>query len=187
MILMDTALPGMDGYETTTSIRRLFPDVALPIIMLTASSDVEITTFQRAVEAGANDMVTQPITKHNLMARIGCQLKTLHFWRGQLESRQNELLLKEILPKNIINKLKHGHTDCIYEELEQVSVIFTDIESFDSLSASHPTEEIIHMLDSLFREFDKLTDKYGLYKVETIGEKALTCRQPCRVLTVSRI
>ena len=173
LILMDTTLPGMDGYETTTAIRSLFPDVALPIIMLTASSDVEITTFQRAVEAGANDMVTQPITKHNLMARIGCQLKTLHFWRGQLESRQNEFLLNEILPKNIITKLQQGHTGCIYDELEEVSVIFTDIVSFTNLSAAHPTEEIIHMLDSLFTEFDKLTDKHGLYKVETIGENTL--------------
>ena len=178
LILMDTTLPGMDGYETTTAIRSLFPDVALPIIMLTASSDVEITTFQRAVEAGANDMVTQPITKHNLMARIGCQLKTLHFWRGQLESRQNEFLLNEILPKNIITKLQQGHTGCIYDELEEVSVIFTDIVSFTNLSASHPTEEIIHMLDSLFTEFDKLTDKHGLYKVETIGENTLLADNP---------
>ena len=178
LILMDTALPdnNMDGYETTKKIRSLFPDVALPIIMLTASSDLEITTFQRAVEAGADDLVTQPITKHNLMARIGCQLKSLHFWRGQLESRQSEFLLNEILPKNIITKLKQGHTGCIYDELEEVSVIFTDIVSFTSLSASHPTEEIIHMLDLLFTEFDKLTDKHGLYKVETIGEKALPDR-----------
>ena len=174
LILMDTAQPGtMDGYETTEEIRTLFPDVALPIIMLTASSDLEITTFQRAVEAGANDLVTQPLTKHNLMARIGCQLKSLHFWRGQLESRQNEYLLNQILPKNIISKLKQGHTGCIYDELEEVSVIFTDIVSFTTLSASHPTEDIIHMLDSIFTEFDKLTDKHGLYKVETIGEKTL--------------
>ena len=171
LILMDTVLPGMDGYETTKEIRSLFHDVALPIIMLTASSDLEITTFQNAVEAGANDLVTKPFNKHNLVARIGCQLKTLHFWRGQLESRQSEFLLSEILPKNIINKLKQGHTGCIYDELEEVSIIFTDIVSFTSLSASHPTQEIIHMLDSLFTEFDKLTDKYGLYKVETIGEK----------------
>ena len=180
LILVDTALSGMDGYETTMKIRTLFPDVALPIIMLTASSDLEITTFQSAVEAGANDLVTQPITKHNLMARIGCQLKTLHFWRGQLESRRNELLLNDILPKNIITKLKQGHAGCIYDELEEVSVIFTDIVSFTSLSASHPTEEIIHMLDSLFTEFDKLTDKHGLYKVETIGEKPFSTILPCQ-------
>ena len=179
VILMDTTLMcGMDGYETTQKIRSLFPDVALPILMLSDSSDLEITTFQKALEAGANDLVTQPITKQNLMVRIGFQLKALHFWRAQLESRQIEYLLKEILPKNIITKLKHGHTGCIYEELEQVSVIFTDIVSFTSLSASHPTEEIIHMLDSLFTEFDMLTDKHGLYKVETIGEKTLADINP---------
>ena len=180
LILMDTKLRGsMDGYDATKKIRSLFPDVALPIIMLSPSSNLEISTFQSALEAGANDVVTQPITKHNLMARIGCQLKTLHFWRGQLESRQNEVLLTEMLPNNIINKLKQGHTGCIYEELEEVSVLFTDIVSFTSLSASHPTEEIIHMLDSLFTEFDKLTDKHGLYKVETIGEKTFAYRPAC--------
>jgi class 3 adenylate cyclase len=74
-----------------------------------------------------------------------------------------------MLPETVINRLKNGE-HLIYDEHKEVSIIFTDIVSFTSLSASHPTQDVIRMLDSLFTEFDKLTEKYGIYKVETIGD-----------------
>ena len=168
LILMGTELPGRDGYKTTREIRRLYPNAAIPVIMIT-SCDSE-STVQRTFEAGANDLVViKPLVKENLVARIGAQLRTLHFWRGQVESRQNELLLKEMLPGPIIKRLKDGER-LIHDKLEEVSIIFTDIVSFTTLSSSHPTQHVIQMLDTLFTEFDKLTDKYGIYKVETIGD-----------------
>ena len=168
LILMGTELLGTDGYETTREIRKLYPNAALPVIMIT-TCDSE-STVQRTFEAGANDLVvTKPLVKANLVARIGAQLRTLQFWRGQVESRQNELLLKEMLPGPIINRLKHGER-LIHDELEEVSIVFTDIVSFTTLSSSHATQHVIQMLDTLFTEFDKLTDKYGIYKVETVGD-----------------
>ena len=168
LILMGNGLPGRDGYETTREIRKLYPNAALPVIMITAC-DSE-STVQQTFEAGANDLVViKPLVKGNLVARIGAQLRTLHFWRGQLESRQNEILLKEMLPGPIIKRLKDGER-LIHDKLDEVSIIFTDIVSFTTLSSSHPTPHVIQMLDTLFSEFDKLTDKYGIYKVETIGD-----------------
>ena len=170
LILMGDDLPGTTdgGFETTREIRKLYPNAALPVIMITAC-DSE-STVQQTFEAGANDLVViKPLVKQNLVARIGAQLRTLHFWRGQLESRQNEILLKEMLPGHIINRLKDGER-LIHDKLDEVSIVFTDIVSFTSLSSSHPTQHVIQMLDKLFSEFDKLKDKYGIYKIETIGD-----------------
>ena len=168
LILMGDELPGTDGFETTREIRKLYPNAALPVIMITAC-DSE-STVQQTFEAGANDLVViKPLVKENLVARIGVQLRTLHFWRGQLASRQNEILLKEMLPVHIINRLKDGER-LIRDKLDEVSIVFTDIVSFTTLSSSYPTQHVMQMLDTLFSEFDKLTDKYGVYKIETIGD-----------------
>ena len=167
LILMAVDLPGMDGYATTKEIRNLYPNAPLPVITL--SDDESQDSVQSTFGCGANDLVVKPVSKQNLMTRIGAQLKTLHFWRGQLELTRSEHLLKEMLPEPIINRLKLGER-FISDQHEDVTIIFTDIVFFTTLSATHPTQDVIQMLNTLFSEFDKLTDKYGIYKVETIGE-----------------
>ena len=160
------------GYATTKKIRKLYPNAPLPVITL-SEDDSDEATVKSTFGCGANDLVIKPISKQNLMTRIGAQLKTLHFWRGQLELTRSEHLLKEMLPESIINRLKEGERS-ISDEHEAVTIIFTDIVSFTSLSATHPIQDVIQMLDTLFSEFDKLTDKYGIYKVETIGGKNIS-------------
>jgi DNA-binding NarL/FixJ family response regulator len=53
VIVMDCALPGMDGMDATRRIRQQYPDVA--VIMLTMHS--EDTWVRRALEAGANGYI----------------------------------------------------------------------------------------------------------------------------------
>ena len=167
LILMAVELPGIDGYATTKEIRKLYPNAPIPVITL--SGDETEESVQATFGCGANDLVVKPVSKQNLMTRIGAQLKTLHFWRGQLELTRSEHLLKEMLPESIIDRLKEGER-LISDQHEEVTIIFTDIVSFTNLSATHSTQDVIQMLDTLFSEFDNLTDKYGIYKVETIGD-----------------
>jgi two-component system KDP operon response regulator KdpE len=65
MILLDIAMPGMDGFETLRSIRA-FSDV--PIIMLTARDDV--LNKVKGLELGADDYVTKPFDHLELLARV---------------------------------------------------------------------------------------------------------------------
>ena len=167
LILMAVNLPGIDGYATTKEIRKLYPNAPIPVITL--SGDESEESVQATFGCGANDLVVKPVSKQNLMTRIGAQLKSLHFWKGQLELTRSEHLLKEMLPESIIDRLKEGER-LISDQHEEVTIIFTDIVSFTNLSATHSTQDVIRMLDTLFSEFDNLTDKYGIYKVETIGD-----------------
>ena len=188
IILMDLMMPGLNGHETTEKIRELFPTVALPIIILT--SDEREQTVVEAVRRGANDILTKSHLKGCLIARIAAQLSTLRFWRSKLEAQKNERLLEEILPVSVIQRLNEGdHEDSrlIYDEHEEVSIVFTDIVGFTDLASSVPTRDLIKMLDKLFNCFDFLCDKHGVYKVETIGDaymvvaghEALQQRRPC--------
>ena len=167
IILMDLQLPGLNGHETSEKIRQMFPTVALPIIILT--NDESEDNVAEAMSRGANDILTKPHMSGCLMARIAAQLSTLHFWRSKLAAQKSERLLQEILPASVIQRLNEGPR-LIYDEHAEVSIVFTDIVGFTDLASSVSTRELIEMLDQLFNKFDSLSDKHGVYKVETIGD-----------------
>jgi class 3 adenylate cyclase len=85
------------------------------------------------------------------------------------ESRRHEELLKQMLPESVIQRLKQGQ-HLIADEHEEVTVVFSDIVSFTDMSSKVSTWQVVSLLDELFTKLDELTDKHGVYKVETIGE-----------------
>jgi len=66
LVLLDIALPGLDGHQTLARLRALRQD--LPILMLTARDD--LTNKVSALEAGADDYLTKPFALQELVARI---------------------------------------------------------------------------------------------------------------------
>ncbi len=71
LILMDMALPVMDGYEATRKIRET--NKSLPIIGLSshAMSGDEV----KALQAGCNDYLTKPIDDQLLFEKLNEYLK----------------------------------------------------------------------------------------------------------------
>ena len=68
LIVLDIMMPQMDGYEVCQRLREN-PDTArLPVIMLTAKSQVEDKV--RGFKAGADDYVTKPVLPAELVARV---------------------------------------------------------------------------------------------------------------------
>ena len=68
LILMDVAMPTMDGYAATQQIRANEAGTRAPIIMLTAEADVEQRV--KGLRAGADDDIVKPFHPLELMARI---------------------------------------------------------------------------------------------------------------------
>ena len=66
LVIMDIALPVMDGYEASRRIRAKFP--TMPILGL--SSHAMAGDAEKAKAAGCNDYLTKPIDEDLLRARI---------------------------------------------------------------------------------------------------------------------
>jgi pilus assembly protein CpaE len=68
LILMDVAMPKIDGYAATQQIRAAEKGRRVPIIMLTSEADVEQRV--RGLRAGADDDIVKPFHPLELIARI---------------------------------------------------------------------------------------------------------------------
>ena len=84
-----------------------------------------------------------------------------------LERQLHKLLLYKIMPKDAIEKLNRGHT--VVERYNIVTIFFSDIVGFTSLAGEMTPIQVMKMLNELYLQFDRIVEKHGVYKVETIG------------------
>ena len=67
LILMDMALPLINGLSATKLIRQFDETAKIPIIAFTASGQY---LYQQAIEAGCNDMINKPLDIDKLQPMI---------------------------------------------------------------------------------------------------------------------
>ncbi|MCA9973231.1 MAG: hybrid sensor histidine kinase/response regulator [Anaerolineales bacterium] len=73
LILMDVMMPGLDGYQTCTRLKADDATRDIPIIFMTALSD--INSKIKGFSVGAVDFVTKPLQQEEVLARVSTHLK----------------------------------------------------------------------------------------------------------------
>ncbi len=66
LVLLDLYMPGMDGKDVLTRIRAVYP--TLPVIMVTASSEIEDAVA--LMQLGASDFITKPFNNERLRLSV---------------------------------------------------------------------------------------------------------------------
>ncbi len=85
LIILDIMLPGMDGLEICRQLRREDDTATTPIIMLTAKGE-EIDKVV-GLEVGADDYVTKPFGRRELLARVRALLRRADYPAANNEER----------------------------------------------------------------------------------------------------
>jgi class 3 adenylate cyclase len=85
------------------------------------------------------------------------------------EKEQSDTLLKEILPRYVIQRIRDG-ADRIAESMSEVNIIFIDIVEFTAMSRKLAPNHLIEVLGAVFRSFDELCEQHGVTKIKTIGD-----------------
>jgi signal transduction histidine kinase/DNA-binding response OmpR family regulator/CHASE3 domain sensor protein len=186
VILLDVMMPKMSGYEVCRTIREKFPLVELPILMLTAKNQPK--DIVEGFDAGANDYLTKPFSKVELLSRIKTHVllkltsenlqtanEKLQEYNATLEQKIEErtqeinTLLLNILPEEVANDLKSdGKAPVKYYAMS--SVLFTDFQGFTKHASEMDGKELVEDLNEYFAGFDEIMEQYNLEKIKTIGD-----------------
>jgi guanylate cyclase len=108
---------------------------------------------------------------------LSCLLCSYHIRRNinrnwqklSLERERSEQLLLNILPANIVQRLKTS-SNPIAEHFKQVSILFADIQNFTLLCKNLWPQQLVSLLNEVFCAFDHIVQKYGLEKIKTSGD-----------------
>jgi len=91
----------------------------------------------------------------------------------EIEKEKADKLLLNILPVRIAEELK-ATGRCQTEFYQNVSVLFTDICGFTSISEIMDPEELVSKLDEIFTHFDDICSRNKLEKIKTIGDSHMS-------------
>lgn len=170
LILLDIMMPGIDGYEVC---RRLKADARtrhIPIIFVSAMSDVGDEA--KGLELGAVDYITKPISPPIVLARVKTHLALFNQQRSlesQVEARTQEL---ERSRKELIRRLGlaaeykdnetglHVQRMAEYARLVALEMGFSPSNA-DTLAAAAPMHDIgkLGIPDSILCKPGKLTNE----------------------------
>jgi len=85
------------------------------------------------------------------------------------ERRKSDELLYNILPTDIANELKEKG-EALARRIENVSVLFTDLQGFTEASSKMTPAGVVEELNVIFKEFDQICDQMKIEKIKTIGD-----------------
>jgi signal transduction histidine kinase/class 3 adenylate cyclase/CheY-like chemotaxis protein len=139
LILLDVMMPKMTGYEVCQKLRERFSCNELPIVMLTAKN--QTSDLVVGLKVGANDYITKPINKNELLARLKTHFKLYSVYTAYDRFVPHQFL--KFLNKDSILDVSLG------DEVQKVmSILFSDIRDFTSLSELMKPEENFKFINS---------------------------------------
>lgn len=73
LILLDIMMPKMSGFQVCKKLRANAATANIPVLMVTALN--EVADIERAVEVGANDFISKPVQRMELLTRAKSMLQ----------------------------------------------------------------------------------------------------------------
>ena len=83
---------------------------------------------------------------------------------------ETDALLRNILPDQIVERLKANPGEAIADSHEEASVLFADISGFVALARRLGAAEVVRLLNRIVMAFDALAERHGVEKIKTIGD-----------------
>ena len=153
LILLDVIMPGMSGFEVCQALKDNPETRLIPIVIMTALGQVEDRV--KGITAGADDFLTKPVNRDELMARIQTSLRlkqTVEQKVGSLEQARDQLakFVPQVVKRRI---LENPGTPALEKREQDVSVLFLDISGYSKLSDTLPDDQVQAMVERYFSHF----------------------------------
>jgi len=177
LILLDILMPKIDGFRVCTILKEDKNTRLIPVVMVTALHEKKDRI--KGIEVGADDFISIPFDKTELLARVKSLLKMKHF-SDQLDGAENVLfaLAKAVEAKD---KYTEGHTERVADLAaklgRQANLSEQEQETLYMGGVLHDIGKI-GVKDAVLNKPDRLTPE----EFEEIKKHPLTGEDICRPL-----
>lgn len=147
LILMDVNMPGMSGFEVVSHLKQDPETTQIPIIMLTALSDVKHRV--EGLGLGAEDYITKPFSARELAARIETRLRAKSENDGLREAQKViRATFERFVSSSVVDQLlKDPTTIKLGGRMQEVTVFFADLQNFTTTSEQTEPEKLLNVLN----------------------------------------
>ena len=182
LILLDVMMPQMDGFETAMHLKNNPTTAGIPIIFLTALNSTQ--DIVKGFQAGANDFITKPFNKEELLVRVNHQISLVAAKKLILE--RTEELRKTIVGRD---KLYSVIVHDLRSPLASIKMVLNMMvlglsenvigkEMYQMLQmVNHSTEDVFSLLDNLLKwtksQIGKLNVVYQDFRIDEVVEGVL--------------
>lgn len=169
LVLLDVMMPVMDGIEACRRIRAGRGTALVPVVIMTALG--EVGDRVRGILAGADDFLTKPVHRDELLARIQTSL-TL---RRRVEERFDRLrgaqeFLARFVPHWVTRHIEEtGEVPAFEKTHRDMSAMFVDVTGYTRLS-ERMGQAADHLLEKYFARYLDVIRGFGGDITETSGD-----------------
>jgi len=161
LILLDVMMPKMTGYEFCKKIREQFPANEMPVVLLTVKN--QVSDLVEGFSSGANDYLTKPISKNELLTRIKTHIRLAKINEAYGRFVPHEFL--RFLERESIVDVQLG--DQVQKDM---TVLFADIRSFTTLSERMTPKQNFDFLNACLSEMSPVIRKHNGFIDKYIGD-----------------
>ena len=148
LVLLDVNMPGMSGFEVLERLKADETTNSIPVILLTALSGVDHRV--EGLGLGAEDYLVKPFSPLELIARIEARLRTKAHTDGLRETQQIiRQTFERFVSATVVDQILRDPSGIkLGGKLQEVTVLFADIEDFTSISERTEPERLLSILNS---------------------------------------
>jgi adenylate cyclase len=148
LIILDVNMPGMTGFEVCERLKTDPKTAQIPILLVTALSDVENRV--QGLQKGADDYLTKPYNPRELIERVRTRLR--------LKSETDELrkvpqlirsTFERFVSPQVVDQLLQDPAGVqLGGRLQSVTVMFADLEGFTAMAERTEPHKLLAVLNS---------------------------------------
>lgn len=141
LVIINMALEAMDPLRLCSSIRSFEETRLTPVLAIVRQGDTR--KLVRALDIGANDYLTRPVEKHELIARVNTQIKRKHFIDQLRSSFQAslEMAVTDQLTGLYNRRYLASHLSAMFDRAfwtgRPLSIMILDIDHFKSVNDTY--------------------------------------------------
>ena len=161
IILLDIMMPRMSGYEVCDQVRKTYLPSELPVVMLTAKNQVD--DLVHGFSVGANDYLTKPFLKDELLSRIKTHLSLNRINRATGKFVPKQFL--KVLGRETITEVQLGDN-----HEKDVTVFFSDIRAYTTLAETMTPTENFRFVNAYNRRMGPIIENHDGFINQYLGD-----------------